>query len=335
MDEVSVFFEDMEQLKKYREFGTIEELSKMEKEENILKFYYCESEDSYLIGIRVDTMYYAHWDGKRFVFDMSRYLPWGEHVVSPGTLWREHTYPDYSLYPELAKDTAYGMLTRGCPRINHGFCITPKKDGCTSRKVADLSEFWSGQKNVCLLDQNILACKERKGLLQQLINSRAVVEFNGGMDARYMTTEIIEMVRQIRVKDYHFAWDDPKEDLLQRFVDIRDSGIKNPNQVGVYVLTNYWSTTAEDLQRIYALRSLGFMPFVMIYDKQKYVDNRGRWLKETAARYTARQLQHFKVCQHMQRWAGNRRIIKSCPDFNNYEPYRKWIEKGMPVPVQN
>ena len=24
----------------------------------------------------------------------------------------EHTYPDYSLYPELAKDTAYGMLTR-------------------------------------------------------------------------------------------------------------------------------------------------------------------------------------------------------------------------------
>lgn len=247
----------------------------------------------------------------------------------------EHTYPDYSLYPELAKDTAYGMLTRGCPRINHGFCITPKKDGCISRKVADLEEFWNGQKNVCLLDQNILACKERKGLLQQLINSRAVVEFNGGMDARYMTTEIIEMVRQIRVKDYHFAWDDPKEDLLQRFVDIRDSGIKNPNQVGVYVLTNYWSTTAEDLQRIYALRSLGFMPFVMIYDKQKYVDNRGRWFKEAAARYTARQLQHFKVCQHMQRWAGNRRIIKSCPNFNNYEPYRKWIEKGMPVPAEN
>ena len=93
MDEVSVFFEDIEQLKKYRELGTIEELSKMEKEENILKFYYCENEDSYLLGLRIDTFYYAHWDGKRFVFDMSRYLPWGEHVVSPGTLWKEHTYP--------------------------------------------------------------------------------------------------------------------------------------------------------------------------------------------------------------------------------------------------
>lgn len=26
----------------------------------------------------------------------------------------EHIYPDYSLYPELCKDTAYGFLTRGC-----------------------------------------------------------------------------------------------------------------------------------------------------------------------------------------------------------------------------
>lgn len=28
----------------------------------------------------------------------------------------EHSYPDYGLYPELTRDTAYGFLTRGCPR---------------------------------------------------------------------------------------------------------------------------------------------------------------------------------------------------------------------------
>ncbi len=27
----------------------------------------------------------------------------------------EHMYPDYSLYPELTKDKAYGYLSRGCP----------------------------------------------------------------------------------------------------------------------------------------------------------------------------------------------------------------------------
>lgn len=53
----------------------------------------------------------------------------------------EHIYPDYSLYPQFTKDTAYGFLTRGCPRKNHRFCITPKKDGCISRKAADLAEF--------------------------------------------------------------------------------------------------------------------------------------------------------------------------------------------------
>ena len=34
----------------------------------------------------------------------------------------EHIYPDYSLYPKLTKDRAYGFLTRGCPN-NCSFCI--------------------------------------------------------------------------------------------------------------------------------------------------------------------------------------------------------------------
>lgn len=101
----------------------------------------------------------------------------------------EHCYPDYSLYPKLTKDTAYGFLTRGCPRKNHTFCITPEKDGHISRKVADLSEFWDGQKNIVLLDQNLLACKERMELLHQLSESKARVDFNGGMDVRFLIME--------------------------------------------------------------------------------------------------------------------------------------------------
>ena len=43
----------------------------------------------------------------------------------------EHIYPDYSLYPELTKDTAYGFLTRGCPR-GCGFChVAPKEGRCS------------------------------------------------------------------------------------------------------------------------------------------------------------------------------------------------------------
>lgn len=35
----------------------------------------------------------------------------------------EHMYPDYSLYPDLTENTAYGFLTRGCPR-GCDFCFS-------------------------------------------------------------------------------------------------------------------------------------------------------------------------------------------------------------------
>lgn len=66
----------------------------------------------------------------------------------------EHMYPDYELYN--VKE-AYGYLTRGCPR-GCKFCIVGRKEGFSAYKVADLNEFWNGQKEIKLLDPNILAC---------------------------------------------------------------------------------------------------------------------------------------------------------------------------------
>lgn len=93
-------FEDMEmaisaleEIQQYREIGTVEEFKKAEKEEDVLKFYYCESEDDYYIGKRVENFYYARYGETGFEWFMSRYLPWGEHVVKPNTLWKEYTYP--------------------------------------------------------------------------------------------------------------------------------------------------------------------------------------------------------------------------------------------------
>jgi len=57
----------------------LRELAQADKADEIGKyrFYYCESEDEYLIGARLDTFYYARWDGSSFTWSMSRYLPWG------------------------------------------------------------------------------------------------------------------------------------------------------------------------------------------------------------------------------------------------------------------
>lgn len=90
---IDIAIKVLEEVQRYRAIGTVDELQKSEKEEDILKFYYCDSEDRYLIGLRIDNFYYAHYIDGRWVFDMSRYLPWGKHVVDDTTAWKEYTYP--------------------------------------------------------------------------------------------------------------------------------------------------------------------------------------------------------------------------------------------------
>lgn len=180
----------------------------------------------------------------------------------------EHIYPYYSLYPDMTKETAFGYLTRGCPR-NCAFCHTTQKDGCKSKKVADLSEFWNGQKNVVLLDQNILACEDHTELLDQLGQSGARIEFNGGLDVRLINSENIKKICQIKIKTIHFAFDRYQdreiiEPRLKMFMDI--SGYDH-HKVTCYVLTNYDTDLGQDLFRIHLCRSLDIQPYVMIYNK--------------------------------------------------------------------
>lgn len=183
----------------------------------------------------------------------------------------EHIYPDYSIYPTLTEDTAYGFLTRGCPR-GCDFCVVGKKEGKCSRKVADLKEFWNGQKNIVLCDPNILACKEWKDLLQQLIDSKAWVDFNQGIDIRLMTEEKAKMLSRIKVKELHFAWDkyQDKEKILPKFklLSKHFNRLMQGHRAVVYTLVNFDTTLEQDLERIYTLREMGYWAYVMIYDKE-------------------------------------------------------------------
>lgn len=165
----------------------------------------------------------------------------------------EHIYPDYSLYN--ITDTAYGFLTRGCPR-GCEFCIVGKKEGKVSYKVANLSEFWNGQKNIVLCDPNILACKDWKDLFQQLIDSKAYVDFNQGLDIRLMTEKKAEMLNQIKIKEIHFAWDryEDKDLVLEKLKLYSEVGKfkKGSHNVIVYTIVNFDTTFEQkykDLQR--------------------------------------------------------------------------------------
>lgn len=211
----------------------------------------------------------------------------------------EHMYPDYSLYPELTKNTAYGFLTRGCPN-NCPFCIVCAKEGRKSCKVSDLDKWWNGQKNIVLQDPNLLACRDHMDLLAQLADSKAWVDMNQGVDARMLTEENIDALNKVKIKTIHFAWDlmDRSEEILKGLNMYLDHGkIKDYRRRLVYVLTNFNTTMEENLYRIYTLRDMGYDPFVMVYDKPN------------APREIIR----------LQRWCNNKRIFKKCPRFEDYK----------------
>ena len=233
------------------------------------------------------------------------WMPQAEKVVKGGTGYGisnkladeiEHIYPDYSIYPKFTKNTAYGYLTRGCPRAC-GFCIVAEKEGRKSEKVADLNEFWKGQKYIKLLDPNLLACKHHLELLTQLSESGSWVDFTQGLDIRLINERNVEALNRVKTKQVHFAWDNPTDDLADKFKEFNNlSTIKHFRRKGVYILTNYNSTLEQDLYRIYTLRDLGFNPYVMIYNKPKA----------------------SKTTRLLQRWCNNRIIFNTCKNFKEY-----------------
>lgn len=209
----------------------------------------------------------------------------------------EHIYPDYSIYG--ITDTAYGFLTRGCPR-GCDFCHVKVKEGLCSRKVADLSEFWNGQKNIVLCDPNILACKDWKSLLQQLVDSKAWIDINQGLDIRLMTEEKAELIKQMKIKELHFAWDryEDKDIIVPKFKMFKEITQIDIRKLIVFVLCNFDTTIEQDLERIYTLRDLGYWAYVMLYDKEHIPKN--------------------SKLRKMARWVNMRSVFTTVLKFEDY-----------------
>lgn len=205
----------------------------------------------------------------------------------------EKMFPDYSIYPQFPY--AVSMTSRGCPR-GCAFCHVAAKEGRCSIKVANVSDFWCGQDEIKVLDPNITACRDKRDLMQQYVDTKAKIDFTQGLDIRLLNQRDIEDLNKMRIGTLHFAWDNPQDDLKSKFQDFA-KGFRRKTNIGtVYCLTNFNSTLSQDLYRIYTLRDLGYDPFVMVYNKPAAP----------------------KEIRRLQRWCNNKIIFKSTTRFEDY-----------------
>lgn len=200
--------------------------------------------------------------------------------------------PDYSLY---GCDYAIGRFTRGCPN-RCPWCVVPKMDGNEMRHVADLSDFWDGQKVVRLLDDNIMADADEFVRDCEQLSRAGVHVIWEALDIRLVTDETAKALASVKQeKSIHFAWDGhSQDDAVPRGIEtLKRNGIK-PWRLMFYVLVGFNTSRDYDLHRIYTLRDMGANPFVMPFDKSD------RYQKDLA------------------RWCNNKFVFKSTPRFEDY-----------------
>ena len=234
-------------------------------------------------------------DGKEH-FDES------QHALLPPEV--ESMFPDYSIYPQF--HFAVSMTSRGCPN-NCGFCHVCQKEGLQAVKVANVSEFWNGQKEIKVLDPNITACKDKRDLFKQYRETGAACDFTQGLDIRLIDEDDVQDINAMRLKNVHFAWDNPQLDLRSRFEWYTKRATHRPKgRFGtVYILTNYEDCTVDEhveraLFRIYTMRDMKFNPYLMVYDKPHAP----------------------KILRNMQRWCNNKIIFGAEPDFIKFDPQK-------------
>ena len=204
----------------------------------------------------------------------------------------EHSMPDYHLYDKFVHtalkngakanelkyytDYSIGFTTRGCIR-GCSFCVNRNYRECLVH--SPVSEFLdSDRKYICLLDDNVLSCKDWKTIFDELNATGKRFQFKQGMDERLLTDEKCEVIFNSNwVGDYIFAFDNIKDArLVERKLQLIR---KHTNKIPKFYCfcgynhdapdtynDDFWVKDISDLfERIKILISYHSLPYIMRY----------------------------------------------------------------------
>lgn len=222
----------------------------------------------------------------------------------------EHTMPDYSLYDDFVRslieqgtsrnelkyylDYSIGFTTRGCIR-GCSFCVNKNYRACL--KHSPVAEFLDpGRKYICLLDDNVFACKDWKKVFSELSETGKRFQFKQGLDERLLTHEKCEALFNAKwIGDYIFAFDNIKDRRIveRKLALMREHTQKIPkfycfcafnhDHPGTYP-DGFWENDIADLfKRIEILFRHRALPYVMRYADYEISPYRGMYI--TIARW--------------------------------------------------
>ena len=178
-------------------------------------------------------------------------------------------FPDYKLYNH--NKYALGFLTRGCNK-RCGFCLVRQKEGRLNSSYANFEDFVpKRQKNVMLLDNNLLAAENSTDILEKIIRRKYYVNFSQTLDIYRLTNRNVELLRKVNAVNSRFTHPMiyfscnsvrqakqfyAKEDLLRSF---------GKEAVTVIIMFGYNTRLSEDYAMLMMAKKLGLVPFVQEY----------------------------------------------------------------------
>lgn len=221
-----------------------------------------------------------------------------DEVIRGGTGYKDYgslpreieaTLPDYSIYPQVKH--AIGFLTRGCIR-NCPWCIVPRKEGAIRPDFTWEKIKRSDSRDLVLLDNNVLAHPHGIEQIDSMGHAQVRVDFNQGLDARLITTDVARMLSKLRwIRFVRLSCDTASmlPVIEQAVAYMREAGIA-PFRFWCYMLVQ---DVEEAHRRALALDKLDIIPFA-----QPYRDYDGG--------------EPTKEQRRFARWVNMRAAFKSC-----------------------
>jgi hypothetical protein len=173
--------------------------------------------------------------------------------------------PAWDLIPEW--DGSILFASRGCIR-KCGFCSVPKLEGPPADiKEGIASQVWPNHSRVILWDNNILGNWNARIVLEELVRLGKEVDFNQGLDARLITTEVAELLSHIHTKTIRLAYDYPGIRAgVKRGIDrLTEAGVSK-KKIVVYTLYNYIETPEQFLGKVRDLLDWGVTSYPMRFE---------------------------------------------------------------------